>query len=171
MVSGHKAVFTNARDARLFANYARRHGLSVLVEGNVVASSDEAIGDFLKQFNKGSAKQHLCKNCKRMSKKEFADGYIYGMWPGLQGYAYNAQFIDPSSGRKIMEHLLKETKLVENGPGGPFLHLYDGTVLSAADSNDFPQPTSEVDEGEYPPVELNENGERCLNAVQHHHTH
>ena len=81
-----------------------------------------------------------------MSKEEFEDGYVYARYPGLTGYAYNADFWSEDDGKAIMERIMRNVDWIEGGIN-PVLHMKNGKELSALDTDDFPQPTSEDIEG------------------------
>jgi hypothetical protein len=86
---------------------------------------------------------------KVMSKDEFEHGYVYGFYPGLTGYGYQADFISEEDAKAIMERIMKKVAWVEDTErGSPILHMKDGSELDVGDTEDFPKPTDEDIEGE-----------------------
>ncbi len=103
---------------------------------------------------------------RRISKEEFEKGYVYSKWPGQVGYAYRADLIDISSGKQIMEHLLRHVKFIDEDRKDtiPVLHMENGHRLFATDSNDFPQPIDEIPEG-YSVASLRDAGQIILGKM------
>jgi hypothetical protein len=86
---------------------------------------------------------------KTMSKDEFEHGYVYGFYPGLTGYGYQADFISEEDAKAIMERIMKKVAWIEDTErGSPILHMKDGSELDVGDTEDFPKPTDEGIEGE-----------------------
>jgi len=84
------------------------------------------------------------KLCRKMSIEEFREGYVDAHYPGLTGYAYQAEFIDEDAAMKIMNEILGGVKWIERCVNmHPILHMKDGRELYVDDTNDFPTPTNE----------------------------
>lgn len=82
---------------------------------------------------------------KLMSIGEFLRGYVTGDYPGLCGYAYNADLISIGDAERIMERILDETVCVDDSGPYPVLVQRDGKGLHAQDTDDFPQPTDDCE--------------------------
>ena len=82
----------------------------------------------------------------QMDIDEFTQGYVYAHYPNLEGYGYQADWIEPAEARDIMVEIVKQISWVEDVPQGPILHMKDGRTLYALDSEDFPQPSDESPE-------------------------
>lgn len=106
------------------------------------------------------------EDVQTMSKKQFEREYIWGHEvPGLTHYAYQAEPYSPDAAHNIMLDILRRTDWIEVSEVGPILHMKDGTVLYANDSNDYPQPSDEpidayIDEtGEWVEAEDDHDGD------------
>ncbi len=88
--------------------------------------------------------RNLQNVARRVSKDDVRKNTIYSRYPGIIGYAYNADNLSIEDGDKVMEHLISEAKSVTlDREGNYYLHMKNGKVINVQDSNDFPQPFSE----------------------------
>ena len=79
--------------------------------------------------------------------EEFREGYVDAYYPGLTGYAYQAEIISEDDAREVMEDILKGVAWIQRcADMHPILHMKDGKELYVQDTDDFPQPTSEEEE-------------------------
>lgn len=81
--------------------------------------------------------------------EDFVSGYVEGQYPGLTGYAYQADMVSIERGREIMDELLDDIVEIRYvGDAHPEFRLKgEDNWRSSVDTEDFPQPSAD-EEGE-----------------------
>jgi hypothetical protein len=96
---------------------------------------------------------------------DLVDGYVDARYPGLTGYAYQAEMLDPEKGTETMESILDDiVELRWPEDAHPEFRLKgEDNWRSIEDTEDFPQPSADpVDDAEGEEEEAEDEGAGCF---------